>query len=57
MKIDLGSTELNDAAWLLHDKICEIDGEISAKLFNNLKPALKEVIELFLTMKLEEKSE
>jgi hypothetical protein len=55
MKIDLGSSELNDAAWLMHDKIREIDGEISPALFNNLKGALKESIELFLTLKLEDK--
>lgn len=57
MKIEMTSTELNEAAWLLHDKIHQIDGEVSAALFNNLKPALKDAIELFLTLKLEEKPE
>lgn len=55
MKIEMGSKELNEAAWLLHNEIVKIDGEISPQLFNNLKPALKEAIELFLSMKIESK--
>lgn len=55
MKIEMGSNELNEAAWMLLDEIVKIDGEISPELFNNLKPVLKEAIELFLTMKLESK--
>jgi hypothetical protein len=57
MKIDMGSNALNEAGWLMLDKLRQLDGEVSPMVFNNLKPALKEAIELFLTLKLEEKSD
>lgn len=57
MKIDMCSNALNEAGWLMLDKLRQLDGEVSPKVFNNLKPALKEAIELFLTLKLEEKSD
>lgn len=56
MKIDMGSNALNEAGWLMLDKLRQLDGEVSPMVFNNLKPALKEAIELFLTLKLEEKA-
>lgn len=55
IKIDLGSDALNNAAWLLLDKIQEYQ-TVEAPLFNNLKSCLKESIELYLTEVFEEKT-
>jgi len=54
MNIDLGSDELNNAAWVLLDKIQEHQ-QVDAPLFNNLKGCLKEAIEVYLTEALKEK--
>lgn len=55
MKIEMTSDALNNAAWLLLNKMQEYQ-EINAQLFNNLKPCLKEAIELFLVETFEEKA-
>lgn len=55
IKIDLGSDALNNAGWLLLDKIQEHQ-TVDAPLFNNLKSCLKEAIELYLTEVFEEKT-
>lgn len=55
MKIKMTGDALNNAAWLLVHKIQEHQ-EMNAQLFNNIKPCLKEAIELFLTETFEEKS-
>ena len=54
MKIEMTSDALNNAAWLLLERIREYQ-EVEPYLFNNLKGCLKDSIELFLTEKLEEK--
>ena len=56
MKIEMTSDALNNAAWLLLERIGEYQ-EVNAYLFNNLKGCLKDSIELFLTEKLEEKKD
>lgn len=55
MSIDLGSDALNNAAWVLLDKIQEHQ-QVDAPLFNNLKSCLKAAIEVYLTENFEEKT-
>ena len=55
MNIDLGSDPLNNAAWVLLDKIQEYQ-QVDAPLFNNIKSCLKAAIEVYLIETFEEKT-
>ncbi|MNQ72854.1 hypothetical protein D3C85_875660 [compost metagenome] len=52
--MNINESALNDAGWVLHDELKKLMGEVPAKVFNNLKPALQVALECYQKKSAEE---
>lgn len=53
--MNINGEALNDAGWVLHDELQKLMGQVPAKVFNNLKPALQAAIVKYLARCSDEK--
>lgn len=54
--MNINGEALNDAGWVLHDELQKIMGQVPAKVFNNLKPALEAALIKYMARCADEKT-